>query len=216
MKRKVILTIIIILIIIVIAVTLNLTRKSRILNKYINAVEERNNSTNYYAKCVVDRGTNNEHVTELICKDKIKILKINSSDGETKMIYKDENDFLTFINKTSGEKIVTKGSYENVVPTYSGGDSYFYNIFKENKLIDKIKNIYSINITTKNYNGKNCYRFYVKSKNIEAYITKDEMICIKSSNGITNEFDYEKVKFGTVTDKDVKKPDLTEYTEIED
>ena len=65
----------------------------------------------------------------------------------------------------------------------------------------------TIHISTKNYEGKECYR--IKIDNQEELIEKDTGLLLK----VTTEDDERilKYSFDNVTDEDVKMPDISEY-----
>lgn len=208
MKKKVLITIVAVLIIFSIIFVVNTVRKVSILTQYTKAVELREGNTNYYVKAI---NNDDETTSEVIGKDSIKIFRQISKDGTIRMLYQEGDSLKVCINEPSGKKIATNVG-EGIVPTYSGGDSYFNSILKVENLWGKIKSIIETRITTEKLNGKECYRFYV-SNELQAYVNKEDMVSIKDINGSISK-EYVEYKFGTVTDEDIEKikPNLDEYT----
>ena len=207
MKKKVFITIVALLIISLIIFVISTARKTVILTQYTEAVESRGGNTNYYVKTI----NNDETTNEVIGKDSIKIFRQISKDGTIRMLYQEGDEIKVCVNEPSGKKIATNVG-EGIVPTYSGGDSYFSSILETENLLGKIKSIIETRITTEKLNGKECYRFYV-SDELQAYVNKEDMVSIKDINGSTSK-EYVEYKFGTVTDEDIEKikPNLDEYT----
>lgn len=206
MKKNVLILILVVLIIFLIIFIVNTKRKSEILEQYTKAVEQRLDSTNYYIKTI----NNEENIIEIIAKDNIKVYKEISKDGIIRILYQEGDKATICITETSGKKTAVK--VENgIVPVFSGGDSYFDSIYKVESLWGKIKLILETKVTTEILNGKECYKFFV-SKELLAYVNKEDMVSIKSINGSTTK-EYVEYKFGTVTDEDIEKikPNLDEY-----
>lgn len=207
MKKKILISILVVLMVFLIIFVMNTKRKAEILEKYTKAVEQREDNTNYYAKTIC----NEENIIEIIVKDNIKVYKQISKDGTIRILYQEGDKMTICITEPSGKK--TAVNVENgSVPVFSGGDSYFNSIYEIENLWGKLKSTLETKVTTEKLNGKECYRFFV-SKELQAYVNKEDMVSIKSINGSTT-MEYVEYKFGTITDEDIEKlkPNFDEYT----
>jgi len=189
-------------ILLLVALLLVLYRYS-IITKIQQRYEETNNKPNYYFYSETEN----------------MISKVWKKDGIFKMdaIRVGGEGHLTFWKNTNtGEELVFWNAPEKLYSISSGG--IFENLpystlngFDE----PKIKFLIAINpiwhIGTKEYKDKECY--YLKIDSTEEYIEKETGILLQNSlNGMIRHLTYE---FDIVTDKDVQKPDVSEYKLIE-
>ena len=190
MKKKVFICGLVIVLIALVVFSINLTRKVIIIDKYNDAVAEREKLTNYYAKTVNNGG----NTREIFKKDNIKLLKTISPSGEIRIMYLDDEVFL-ILNESTRTVYKTENSEGQLVPGFSGLET---------------------KITTDEVNSKECYRLYIKD-DLQAYINKEDFVAIRTINGDTYQpQDVVEYSFNTVTDEEVAKPDINGYTIEED
>lgn len=212
-----------IIFIVLIALIIVLGRRAIIIISLQNKIAEYSASTNYHMTEYVYEGIYYK-INEVYCKDNQSLTTITTnesgvkkiakySDGEKANIYIDAND----------NNVALLNNEASAAPNYEG----IYNSLETKGLWDFILNIIKTRITTANVNGKQCYKvddFYSPNVLIAGegertiYIDKETGLLvrtfggtIKNSNGtftIVNDYQYE---FGTVTDEDLKEPDLANY-----
>lgn len=194
---------IIIGILLLVAIALVLYRYS-IITKIQQRYDETNSKPNYY----------------FFAETENMISKVWKKDGVYKMdaIRVGGEGHLTFWKDTNtGEELVFWNTPEKLYSVSNGG---IFDDLPASTLsgLDEpeIKFLIAINpiwyIGTKEYKDKECY--YLKIDSTEEYIEKDTGILLHDSlNGNNTQLTYE---FDVVTDKDVEKPDLSEYKLRED
>lgn len=212
MKKKVFICGLVIVLIALVVFSINLTRKVIIIDKYNDAVAEREKLTNYYAKTVNNGG----NTREIFKKDNTKLLKTISPSGEIRIMYLDDEVFL-ILNESTRTVYKTENSEGQLVPGFSGSDSYFtLHEGRRDSIWEKIKLALETKITTDEVNSKECYRLYIKD-DLQAYINKEDFVAIRTINGDTYQpQDVVEYSFNTVTDEEVAKPDINGYTIEED
>ena len=212
MKKKVFICGLVIVLIALVVFSINLTRKVIIIDKYNDAVAEREKLTNYYAKTVNNGG----NTREIFKKDNTKLLKTISPSGEIRIMYLDDEVFL-ILNESTRTVYKTENSEGQLVPGFSGSDSYFtLHEGRRDSIWEKIKLAFETKITTDEVNSKECYRLYIKD-DLQAYINKEDFVAIRTINGDTYQpQDVVEYSFNTVTDEEVAKPDINGYTIEED
>ena len=212
MKKKVFICGLVIVLIALVVFSINLTRKVIIIDKYNDAVAEREKLTNYYAKTVNNGG----NTREIFKKDNTKLLKTISPSGEIRIMYLDDEVFL-ILNESTRTVYKTENSEGQLVPGFSGSDSYFtLHEGRRDSIWEKIKLALETKITTDEVNSKECYRLYIKD-DLQAYINKEDFVAIRTINGDTYQpQDVVEYSFNTVTDEEVAKPDINGYTIQED
>ena len=212
MKKKVFICGLVIVLIALVVFSINLTRKVIIIDKYNDAVAEREKLTNYYAKTVNNGG----NTREIFKKDNTKLLKTISPSGEIRIMYLDDEVFL-ILNESTRTVYKTENSEGQLVPGFSGSDSYFtLHEGRRDSIWEKIKLALETKITTDEVNSKECYRLYIKD-DLQAYINKEDFVAIRTINGDTYQpQDVVEYSFNTVTDEYVAKPDINGYTIQED
>ena len=171
MKKKVFICGLVIVLIALVVFSINLTRKVIIIDKYNDAVAEREKLTNYYAKTVNNGG----NTREIFKKDNTKLLKTISPSGEIRIMYLDDEVFL-ILNESTRTVYKTENSEGQLVPGFSGSDSYFtLHEGRRDSIWEKIKLALETKITTDEVNSKECYRLYIKD-DLQAYINKEDFV----------------------------------------
>ena len=165
-----------------------------------------NDLNNYYCKSISTYSDGKIILTEKYRKDGKAVVIIETSniyEKETyikETFYSDRNENWSFIEDSKKDEILTTnksvlGMGIGQVPTFSDGywDIYF-------------KYLLYASIYECNWDGKGCY--VIKIDNEEYFVDKDTGIIIKGINNdynIVTDYYYE---FNTVTDDDVRKPDI--------
>ena len=166
-----------------------------------------NDLNNYYSKNISIYSNGRVILIERYCKDGKTLVTFENSDIYEKGVYTKETYYsdgkenLSFKENSKGDKeIITntnmQGGLLRQVPSLGDGflDEYFkYLLFAD---------IYETNLE-----GKECY--VIRIENSEQFVDKETGMTIKSVNNeynIVSDYYYE---FGTVTDEDVKKPEIS-------
>lgn len=178
-----------------------IVRKFIIITKLVNISKEYENKTNYYV------------ISSSIQKDMMLIQKSYNRDGnfltETKFYGKTLDDVITFTSYKSGNDelgIVQRGANKEIkaesilkskAPIIS-----VYSYFGD-RTIENIKEAATSRITTKDYNGKECY--LIESDMLTLWVDKDTGLVYRQINGGfgLTEFIYE---FDVVND--IKRPQI--------
>ena len=183
------------------------------INKYIS-------SNNYYVKSS-NYNSSNGSITniETYNKNDIQLVKYTnlSTDNPTEMIVYHNGDTTNSYIDVGGEKTAKLNFGE--LRTSISNDIYPNNFYQ-----DIIMAMFS-SITSEECNGKQCYKIRNIPKDITSvlpneilYIEKDTGLEIKRinyndldepENYISTNFEYQ---FNTITDEDVKEPNINEYT----
>ena len=214
---KIVIVIIILLFIFLIATF----KKFLILKQVVSQYEEDKKSTNYYSKsCTIDG-----EITELWIYNNIKMLKytfIQSDQLVQKMLYiNPETDETWIIVENAKQKIAVKLKYSenNIMISSAGVDPAMPEMNDNWRLLQMavITDIQSVR-----WNGKDAYHIsfnFVENEEYGMWINKEDYRVIGRINGTitdnedntyTNIIDYVS-KYGSVTEEDVKLPDLTGY-----
>lgn len=206
-----------ILLILIVGFIGNNTRKSIILINYSKKINELSNCNNYYERKIIK--TKNQYdsyditTQELYCKDGVNVYKMDNSkmdfyyNGNTKeyFLYNLENK--QFMKLEDGN--VIKGFYLN--------DSYFTD--SNVKIWGNIVLAFNVKIYSEKINNKDY--FIIQNGNIKNYINKETYLIDKSvvldvenkdNEVVESNYNFE---FGSVTDDDVKRPDITSFKELE-
>lgn len=187
---------IIIGIILIVALAVILYRYS-ILTKILKRNEESNKRTNcyYYSE------TENT-IMEYWRKDGIMKLHTKQTKGKGDIIFwEDTNTGEELIFWNAKEKLYSKGNGGMLKRLPTGM------MFTEEDGIRFLMAAYPmLHISSKKYDNKDCY--FIEIDGHEEIIEKDRGLILKSTNGGNRKISYE---FDNVTDKDVKKPDITQY-----
>lgn len=216
------LKLIIFIILIVIAIVLG--RKAIIIISLQNKIAEHKNNTNYHMTEYVYEGVTYK-INEVYSKGNQLLITITSNGSGVKKLakYSDGEKANIYIDALE-ENVALLNNEAITPPNYSG----IYNSIETKGLWDFILNILKSRITTENVNGKECYKidnFYSTNALIAGeggrtiYIDKQTGLLVRTFGGtisnkngtftIINDYQYE---FGTVTDEDLKEPDLANYT----
>ena len=195
MKKKIIF--IVILIILILLVSIFGMRLSK-LNKISELRDESKKISNLY---FTEEGSSS--ITEFWKKDNIikQNNKLKIGDGDITLWKNFENDeSLTIFNTT--QKYMQGAEGIRLEPSL--------NINIENALENKFLLALNpmVKISSKEYDSKDCY--YIKQGQDEVYIDKEYGIPLYQSNGV-NEI-VVKYSVNTVTDEDIAKPDLANFT----
>lgn len=199
MKHKllhIIITIIFILLIILVVLAIS---RFFILSKIQenNEFYESQNNCHYYLE-------GNNAITEYWRKDSIMKLNIKYLDNNSDMIFwknLDTNEDLIFYN--SNEKIYSN-SNGGMIERLPIGITFTENI--GTRILMAINP--TLYIGSKEYNGINCY--YIKQFDYEEFIDKETGLILYSN--YDNDIRKIYYTFDEVTDEDVKKPNIQEYT----
>ena len=202
------LTIIGIIILIFITCFIILTlRKFYILNTYAVVMGEYGKKNNYKVTMQSNEGVNN--VTYY--KDGISVLILNPNQNRQMYCYNDGNESILRID-SDGNKVAiisepTQMNGAKVISAFGEGMTAWQNFLLS----------FTTMITEEECNGKDCYK--VTLNGMKVWIDKETYLTARVENGyavssdgnktpLVNNYSYE---FGTVTDKQVSKPDLTGY-----
>ena len=209
MKKKVIKVLVIVLILALIIWGGLTFQKMMLLEKIQDKALEINQKDNGYCKITYYEGENAVYSSEFYKKGSKILLKMKGN----RVAYKDISTNEAWLI-SNDEKIAIKYKPENILindipnPSYIGEeDSFKYNL------------IYSLtsSLTSEKVGDTNCYKFNNFGQKV--WINKENLLPKKITVGIV-EKDGKKYKtyymyeynWGTVTDEQVKLPDLTEYS----
>ena len=199
-KMKLIKCILIVITVLVIIFVGNLIRKACIIKQYNEkSTKYYSTVTNFYKKVIED-----DSITEIWRKDDIVLLKRVSIEGEMMWSYWGEDNNWVITNViNSDKKEVVKFKKGFPLPSIDISTIQTENIWQ-------LFNIaFSAKMTTENVNGEECYKIHVDEL-LEEYITKKDFLLVKNINGSSNQIIQYRIN--TVTDEDIKMPNLTGYT----
>ena len=194
--KKLILIVLVLLIIYAISVAYKLI----ILNKISEKNEENNNLDNYYYFSIA-----NNSLMEYFKKDSIIKINMRQARGNASITFwKDCNtgEQLMFINETKQYDKAEGGILENIPISMLVSYDFTTNIMLAIHPF--------VFIGTQKYNDIECYK--IKFNTVYEVISKDRGLLLYSNDG--NNMRNIQYKFNTVTDDDVAKPNLSEYTLI--
>lgn len=198
---------IILVILLTIFVILSL-RKFYILNTYAVAMEEYSKKDNYTLSIDNNQGTKNT----VYYKDGKTVYVLKPTETRQMYNYQDGNESILKID-SDGNKVAIISKYD-LLPTAPRIISAFGEkmTVKQNFLLSLITMI-----TEEDCNGKDCYKISVQG--MKVWIDKETYLTVRICNGYSVSSDGTKTpletnyeyEFGTVTDEQVAKPDLTGY-----
>ena len=201
-------TLIFILILIFVIFIIVMARKVVIINNLYSKAEqiENANVNNIYTKQVT-------YTTDLIYA--LEIYNKNGTTLARRYDYKLGEDIVTsselFKSKEESFILINNGNKKEIVRgNISGVDIFPYSItiFEDEKLFLLFSNIQKVKLE-----NKDCYM--IKYKNKEQFIEIETGLLLKYIDNDKNEtIDYY-YEFGTVTDNNIEKPDISEYTNSE-
>lgn len=203
MKNKKVLKIILIVLgILIIGFVANWIRKIYIIEQYNKNIAKYDSVTNFYRKII-----DGEENIEIWRKSNLALYKISEPKDE-KMIYWGEDAFYMISNtvdeNNNVKKVAAKFHTHNaIIPGIA------VSAIQTNSLIDSIIVALRTSITTENVDGKECYKIQI-DKGWEEYISKEDFFIVKNINGGVNTV-ISQYEINTVTDDDVKMPDLEGY-----
>lgn len=199
------------------------SRKLMIYNELQNKLSSYENSNNYYIK-IMDYSEGQLDISQKFKKDKKSMIShqtIRASSDFSNLNYRvyvnDQESPRWYITNDGENYILIENQPENVldidIPNYLSEE-------QENK-IDYLKMVATSLVTTEIYNQKECYKI-TKIDFSNKVLNKDynkEYIYIEKSTGLviryeanwSNSITNYKYSFGTIMDKTLKEPDLSEY-----
>ena len=201
-----------IIILVILAIFIGITiRKFYLINTYILAMAEYAKSNNYYIEITND----NVRKIQQYYKDGKSVAIMTPTDTRMLYTYYDSKTKESIIRFDSdGDKVALVSVTDNKpVPTVQIVQIYGNEMTTWQKLLTAALS----RVRTEEYNGKECYK--IETQGMKVWIDKETYLTVgltsgymKNSDGteepmITN-YEYE---FGTVTDEQVAKPDLTGY-----
>ncbi len=206
MKMKKILKMIgLVILIVLVVVMADLVRKTIIVSKIEKNVQQYDSTSNYYEK----RKSNEGVELEIMRKENIFMAK-QYKENRTTIIYKDISDNTGWLITTDIDenretvKVATKYNPADniIIPNDSGS------LIGTNELWLCIYYAASISITTEKVNGEECYK--ITNGSSQTYFSKDTLLRKKVIMG-NQETEIVEYTLDTVTDEDIKLPDLSEY-----
>ena len=191
----------------------SIANKIIIISRYSKKVDEYQHATNFYAKFEDEYGTR-----ELWRKDDVGITKDTSDNSGMTIVYV-KGDELWNISDVKYEggnssktayksKIDTEEDETAFMPVIESGTFYV-----EDNLWEKIKTAFTVKITTTTVNDKKCYEFYVNN-DFQIFVNMNDFMKVKEINSGTTTSLVE-YNFNSVTDEDVKMPNLEGYEIVE-
>lgn len=182
-------------------------RKFYVLNTYAVAMEKYGQKNNYKVTIQSNDGGNN--ITYY--KDGVSVLILNPKENRQMYCYNDASESILRID-SDGNKVAiiskpnTMGAAK-VISAFGEGMTAWQNF---------LLSLTSI-VTEEECNGRDCYKVILNG--MKVWIDKENYLTVRVANGyavssdgtktpFVNNYKYE---FGTVTDKQVSKPDLTGY-----
>ncbi len=198
-KLKLLKSIFIIVLILMLLFIGNLTRKMYIIGQYDKTnTRYYSTITNFYAKIIEENA-----IIEIWRKDDIALSKVISTNERIEWTYWGEDSNWTICNEiTSNHKEAVKFPKGLPIPTVQNSLIQPLNIW------GLLSFAFNSKITTENVNSEECYKIHVDEL-FEEYVTKKDFLMIKNINGSTNQMIH--YQFDTVTNEDVKMPDLAGY-----
>ena len=227
LKKKIFIIIMVLITLIITVLTSIIVRKTIIINRYKNAINEVENTQNYYLKIEVteqdEKGnplnTNYENsINEYFYKEGKYIYKRSNNKETTYVKYVDKAKVISLSNDAKAT-INNKNIYDLYI---INNDLNFFSVEKYLGTWKSIVLAFKVNITKEIYDGVECYK--IKHSDYgDLYIdceTYMPVACIRISKTVKPEqIRYFKEKYtmniNTITDEDVKEPDLTRYEIID-
>ena len=197
-KMKVWRKILLLALILIAVYAISVVYKLNILNKIAEKNEESKNIQNFYYYSITD-----ETLMECFKKDGIIKLNVRQARGNGDITFwKDSNtgEQLIFWNETKLYDKAEGGILESTPSSMFASPDFTANIMMAVHPF--------VFIGTQNYNDIECYN--IKFNTVYEVISKDTGLLLY--NNEENHMRNIQYKFNTVTDKDVEKPNLDEYT----
>ncbi len=209
MKKKKILRIILsIIILILIALAIYFIRNYIILDKIATKQSEFISSNNYSYISELYTGRD-KTVIEYYYKDGININILKENDLDNDVIWYDENtkEQITMnSNKLTASVITTENGFRCSMPSQ----------IVENNVNDKMTLASRVFISYDEVNGEKCYvikRLIGVTSTIQ-YVSVESGQILRTALPDDKAIEYKELKINELTDKDVKRPDLTGYKVI--
>ena len=222
--KKILIIIAILLIIFIIIVS----RKVLILNSLNDKISKYENSTNAYSKVTTNLEDSKLEQMESFLKDDVikTIAKFKNADNLDSTVIQFEYPDVMKTYIEDGDK-KTFSSYKNEVIERN----IIINYASYNNIFELIYNSIVSRIYTDTLDEKECYVIESTANsnflygedviNVKVYIEKDTGLCLKmvevydKNNEIKEYETLREYKFDSITDEDMKEPDISEYTIIQ-
>lgn len=207
MKVKKILKIVgLVILILLVVFGIDLMRKTIIISKIEKNVQYYDSTTNYYEK----RKSNEGIELEIMRKDNIVMVK-QYKENRTMIVYKDISNNIGYAMFT---EIDENGKEVKTAIKYNNADNIMLPDSSE-RLIGRddfwtcMRLAIRRSVTTEKANGEECYK--IMDNMLEAYYFSKDTLLIKKITAGNIETDFIEYTLNTVTDEDIKLPDLSEY-----
>ena len=222
--KKILIIIAILLIIFIIIVS----RKVLILNSFNDKISKYENSTNAYSKVTINLEDSRITQIETYLKDDVikTIARFKNADNLDSTVIQFEYPDVMKTYIEDGDK-KTFSSYKNEVIERN----IIINYASYNNIFELIYNSIVSRIYTYTLDEKECYVIESTANsnflydedviNVKVYIEKDTGLCLKmveeydKNNEIKEYETLREYKFDSITDEDMKEPDISEYTIIQ-
>lgn len=222
--KKILIIIAILLIIFIIIVS----RKVLILNSLNDKISKYENSTNAYSKVTINLEDSRITQIETYLKDDVikTIARFKNADNLDSTVIQFEYPDVMKTYIEDGDK-KTFSSYKNEVIERN----IIINYASYNNIFELIYNSIVSRIYTYTLDEKECYVIESTANsnflydedviNVKVYIEKDTGLCLKmveeydKNNEIKEYETLREYKFDSITDEDMKEPDISEYTIIQ-
>ncbi len=195
----------------------NTIRKFYIFNTYMAVTNEYSTKDNY-KKVLIQYEEDELNFAVMGCKKDNKILvKMYSEDNTKTIAYYDEKTQESILKFDIGNDKVAIVKQDDKPSVFVSSMGYIEN-FTEVSAWQNFLLALQSNVISENYKGKECYKITTYGE-VEQWVDKETGLIIRQSSGyyqskdgtmtrLYHEYTYQ---FGTVTDEDVAKPDLTGY-----
>ena len=190
-----------------------LLRRFFILNTYAIAMAEYSKKDNYSITLYENQPTENSIISQSYYKDGKKVFILQPSENKKMHSYCDKEQWIVKIDNDQNKvalvsKKIATVTGPVVVSAFGEGMSAWQNFLLS----------FTTQITEEECNGKDCYK--VDLDGMQVWIDKETYLTARIANGYLQNSDGTKelaatnyeYKFGTVTDAQVAKPDLTGYS----
>ena len=211
-KKHTMLKVILFLVIIFIAgFTGIILRRISILTAHAEQIEEGLKQNNYSVTAINNSGTDKMTCLRLMYKDDKAVRILQLSDGRVMYTYYDNNQSITRIDDNTNKIAFIKYGEDRDTIVKTMATSIYNNNFPT---FNKFIAILNTSITNEKYYGKDCYK--IKIFDTTSWIDKENLLVLKTESNNDDGTDEPSVslyqyEFGTVTNKEVSKPDLTGY-----
>lgn len=201
-------------------------RKLVIFNDLQNKLDVYKNTTNYYMK-VTEYYEGNLHITQKFQKDDKYMQRVESLSSNKEFnnrCYRIYGDSTGYINEYCVSEDGEKYSQLNLYGNWTPAEIPDYWIADKETSFKYLKMVLFASITTEKCNEKDCYkitkRYYESDSKYNfkeyIYIEKKTGLVIRSQTTASREITDYNYSFGSITDKTLQEPDISEYTVIDE